>query len=293
MMDNMDIERYRALLEVLESGSISAAADKLAYTASGVSRMMAAIEEELGFTLLTRGKSGVKATIECERILPEIRSLVASADILLESAARVKGIETGKIVIATSYSCYYKWITEMISSFHELHPGIQFRIINGTSTDLVTKLEEKQLDFCIVSRREGDHSWIHLSDDHMVAMLPKEHPLSKENAVPMGIFSKEPYIETYPDQDIDNSRVFRACHIIPNTQFQTLDRSATYAMVEAGLGISLNNSINCQPNNGNVVHLPLIPDQIVEIGIAYSKEPTHAAKAFLDYIEDKLPVRKS
>ena len=39
----MDTEKCRALLCVLETGSLSAAAEQLGYTPSGVSRMMAAI----------------------------------------------------------------------------------------------------------------------------------------------------------------------------------------------------------------------------------------------------------
>lgn len=50
----MDTEKCRALLAVLEAGSLSAAAEKLDYTPSGLSRMMAALEQELGFPLLSR-----------------------------------------------------------------------------------------------------------------------------------------------------------------------------------------------------------------------------------------------
>ena len=42
----MDTEKCRALLAVLEAGSLSAAAEKLDYTPSGLSRMMAALEQE-------------------------------------------------------------------------------------------------------------------------------------------------------------------------------------------------------------------------------------------------------
>ena len=56
----MDTEKCRALLAVLEAGSLSAAAEKLDYTPSGLSRMMAALEQELGFPLLSRSHSGVR-----------------------------------------------------------------------------------------------------------------------------------------------------------------------------------------------------------------------------------------
>ena len=42
----MDTERINALMCTIGEGSLTAAAEKLGYTTSGVSRMMAALEEE-------------------------------------------------------------------------------------------------------------------------------------------------------------------------------------------------------------------------------------------------------
>ena len=41
----MDTEKCKALFEILKYGSFSAAAEKMGYTPSGLSRMMAAMEE--------------------------------------------------------------------------------------------------------------------------------------------------------------------------------------------------------------------------------------------------------
>ena len=69
----MDTEKCRALLAVLEAGSLSAAAEKLDYTPSGLSRMMAALEQELGFPLLSRSHNGVQPTRACRTLLPTLR----------------------------------------------------------------------------------------------------------------------------------------------------------------------------------------------------------------------------
>lgn len=280
----MDLERYQTLLTVIDSGSLSAAADLLGYTPSGISRMMAALEAELGFTLLYRGKSGISPTNECLTLLPSIRELVFSGNRVLQAAAQIRGAECGTIVIGTAYSHYYQWISSMTSHFHSLHPNVQFRILNGTSTELLDMLNQHQLDFCLISKRPGDHNWLTLRKDYMVAMLPASHPLAQASAVPIEAFATEPYIETYPGQDVDNSRVFTKCHIHPNTQFSTMDIYATYAMVEAGLGISMNNQINSHLWKGTVCHLPLKPNQPMEIGLAYAKTVPPAARAFLDYM---------
>ena len=52
----MDTSRYQAFLSAAETGSIKNAAEELGYTPSGVSQLIKALEEELGFTLLYRSK---------------------------------------------------------------------------------------------------------------------------------------------------------------------------------------------------------------------------------------------
>ncbi len=285
----MDLERFETLLTVIDCGSLSAAAGRLGYTPSAISRMMASLENELGFSLLYRGKNGVTPTNECKMFLPSVRNFVYSGHCLSQTAARIHGAECGTIIIGTAYSYYYRWITKMSAAFHDLHPGIQFRIVNGTSSELQQMISLHQADFCLISEREGDHNWILLRNDPMVALIPPGHPLAKERSVPMEAFAVESYIQTYPGQDVDNARIFSRCHITPNTQFSTMDINATYSMVEAGLGIGINNQVNSSLWQDRVVHLPLEPAQTMNIGLAYGKNISPASESFLHFIEGKLP----
>ncbi|WP_417081700.1 LysR family transcriptional regulator, partial [Mobilibacterium timonense] len=53
----MDTRKVRALIAVVESGNMTAAAEELGYTPSGMSRMMDTLEKELGISLLIRSFS--------------------------------------------------------------------------------------------------------------------------------------------------------------------------------------------------------------------------------------------
>ena len=55
----MDTQKYHALLRAIELGSFSAAAEELGYTPSGIRQMAEAVEREMGFPLLLRGRSGI------------------------------------------------------------------------------------------------------------------------------------------------------------------------------------------------------------------------------------------
>ena len=119
----------------------------------------------------------------------------------------------------------------------------------------------------------------------MTAWLPADHPLAALPAFPVSAFAEQPYIETYPHADIDNARVFAHCGVTPDLKFSTTDSLATYSMVEAGLGLSMNNALNGHSWSGNVRILPLDPPQTVEIGAASLPEPAPAAGTFLDFLK--------
>ncbi len=284
----MDLDRCRVLLCAIETGSLTAAAESLRYTPSGVSRMIAALEEETGFPLLVRERSGVRPTENCLRMLPAIRELVFCGESCSQLAAKIRGVDEGTVTIGTAYSAYYLWLAQVTSAFHQRHPGIQVQIISGYSTQLLQKLEDHQADLCIISQREGDHSWTEICQDALMGWVPAHHPLAEGTSLPVSAYAKEPCIETFPGEDIDNARVFQRCGIRPNIRFSTMDSYATYAMVEAGLGISMNNALNGWGRSGAVKIMPLDPPQTVSIGIASSREPTPAAETFLHFLQPHL-----
>lgn len=286
----MNTEHWKVLLTAIEKGSLCAAAEALDYTVSGISRSVAALEKEIGFPLLHRSKQGVSPTAACEELLPSVRELLFAQEKLEQTAARILGYEQGTIGIGTAYRHYYPWITAVTSQFHALHPGVQFHIVHGISTDLVQQLEHHQLDFCIVSAREGRHGWLPLCQDPLLAVVPARHPLAERESVPLEALLPEPYIQTCPGSDGDSTRFFAHRGVEPNTQFTTMDIQATYAMVGAGLGYTTINRINSNFEDPAVKHLSILPPEIIEIGLAYRAQPDPAAEAFLRFIRGQLPL---
>lgn len=168
----MEIERWKELAVVLREKSMTVAAEKMGYTLSAISRSMMTLEKETGFQLLQRKKKGVEPTKECKKILPYVQELLFASDRLEEKTDLIRGGEEGEIRIGMAYRHYYRWLTKVTFEFHALHPGIQFRIYNGTSTEFVRKLEQHELDVCLISEREGDHLWKPICKDPLVVLLP-------------------------------------------------------------------------------------------------------------------------
>ena len=286
----MDTEKCAALLCALEEGTLARAADRLGYTPSGISRMIAALEEDVGFPLLYRGRSGVSATGECEALLPALRQMVYQAESCRQTAASLRGLEQGSITVGANYRFYARQLAQLMARFREKHPGIAFQTIEGTSTTLVTALQEHRADLCIISRREGPHQWLPLRQDQMMVMLSPQHPLAAD-AVPIRRLETESYIEIYPGRETDNSRILAENGVCPGNRFAGVeDDFSAMAMVEAGLGIALVNALIAGTLNGNVVFRPLDPPQYVEVGIATPPPEimSPAARRFLNFVRETM-----
>ena len=281
----MDVEKARALICVIEEKSISAAANKMGYTPSGISRMMVSLENELGFPLLIRKKEGAVITADCRKMLPAIRDYIRSDEECLQMAAKIRGMEVGTVTIGTAYSEYYRWLSECIRDFHEKYPGIRMELSSGYSSDLVDKVLNHKLDMAIVSHRDDVEEWILLCKDPIMVWVPANHRFAGLDGVPIEEFAKENYIDSNSEYVTDNALILEKYGITPNIQIQSKDSYASWQMVEAGLGIGLNNYMNSKDRIGDVNILPLIPEETVEIGITYSRQMALASRIFMEHLK--------
>lgn len=284
----MDSEKCRALIRTIELGSLSAAADELGYTPSGISRMMASLETEMGFKLLIRSRDGVTMTRGCEHMMPLFQRLADDYLLARDTANSIAGVETGEIYVGTPYPSFFRPLSQLISDFCTKYPGVHVSIIEGMSTELAYRVENHQADFCIISRRKGDFKWQTLVDDPFIVLVSSDHPLTKKGYVTKSDLAHEPFILMHPETATDCSLYLEAHGISPDIRFSCSDTLAAYHLVEAGLGITLENSIYTSQFSGQVAALPLKPEYSIELGIATPgrEDVSPAAARFIEMSRD-------
>ena len=91
----MSISKYQMFLKTAACGNFSKAAEAMNFTQSGVSHAVQSLEEELGVTLLSRNRGGVVLTADGRALLPQIEELCAAHHALMQSAASLRGMDTG------------------------------------------------------------------------------------------------------------------------------------------------------------------------------------------------------
>lgn len=286
----MDTDKCRALLTVLERGSLAAAAESLGYTTSGISRMMLSLESELGLTLLVRSKAGVRATAECKQMLPMLAQLARLGETCQQQASLIRGVEVGHVRVGCAYRSFYGPIAQVIKDYHVEHPGVEVQMTVRNSTPLVRDLERGEIGLAVISRREGDFDWTPLLDDPMVALVPADHPLANARSYPIGRFAQDPFIVLYPDEESDNSRTLAASGVHPNSHNTVRELRGARELVALGLGVTLINNIYNDWDDDRVRTLPLDPGVSISIGVATPRVElaSPAARSFADYALPRL-----
>ncbi|MBP3867093.1 MAG: LysR family transcriptional regulator [Eggerthellaceae bacterium] len=286
----MDTAKCEALIKALEVGNLSGAAHELGYTPSGMSRLIASLEQELGFPLLVRSKMGVKPTTDCTRLMPIFSEMAALGRTLDETAAHIRGVDVGTVRVGTAYSQFYASLAQILTDFERQHPHVQVDISLANSTPLVRRLEAHEIDLCIISRREGTYEWTPLFDNELVALVSSDHPLADAKSFPIERFAEEQFVEVYPGQESDNSRTLAEHGIEPHVRFSVFDTQAAHELVAAGLGVTLMNRLYAREQPGRLIAKSLEPRTFVEIGVAMSatSQLSPAVKAFADFAIPRL-----
>jgi len=271
----MDTRKYEALLTAADLGSMSAAADKLGYTQSGITRMISSLEDDIGFPLLHRSRHGVSLTDNGAMMAATMRDILRLQKNMEETAADISGVVKGTLTIGSYYSVASMWLPEILSAYEALYPGIDIRLLEGGNLDMKKWLNEKSVDcaFCAQPSQDTMCDWMALIDDPLVAWLPPGHPKAGAKRFNIKDLENHPFIRTLPDHDTEQDRLIHDEHLHLDVRYTTRDSFSTYNMVAEGLGISFNQSLIARKWHPDVAIVPLSPKRYVTMGLAVPALP--------------------
>lgn len=162
----MEMRHVKYYVAACEEGSLSAAANRLNCTASGVSQQISALETRLGTVLLERSRRGVTPTAAGKRFYDRclvILMAVSDAKIELEDFdAAISGSVSAGFAPGLAKSI----LPTALARFTREFPRVDISIASGTADALVADTASGALDFYV-----GQYS--------MVKMGLSEHPIGK------------------------------------------------------------------------------------------------------------------
>ena len=291
------LERYFALLKILEIGSFTKAADAMGYSQSAVSQMVQSLESELSLKLLYRSRNGIKLTPEGEALLPYIQRTVNHYNAMLEKTRELKGLNGGLIRIGTLSSVSSQWLPGLIKDFQTLYPKVHFLLHQGDYTTIPAWVRAGESDFGFVNPDaesvRGLHTIFVTSGGHKAVLHP-DHPLAAQPWVTLEQLAKETFLLLEEGCLSEPLEAFRTLGLEPRVELRMHDNFSICSMVEANVGVSILPELALRKMNFRIVQLPTVPPVIRRVSLVM-KDPDIlpiASRYFIEFFlkrADTLP----
>jgi DNA-binding transcriptional LysR family regulator len=139
-------DELQVFVSVIESGSISAAAEQIGQTPSAISRTLSRLEAKLDTTLINRTTRRMDLTEEGKFFLERARHILAQMEELEERMSLRQQTPSGRLRINAASPFMLHSIVPYVAEFRALYPDIQLEL---NSNDLIIDLLEQSTDVAI------------------------------------------------------------------------------------------------------------------------------------------------
>jgi len=256
---SLGISQLRALVAVVDEGSFSLAASKLGISQSAVSHALASLERATGQPVLTRNGAPPRPTMLGKLILEHARSAVAAVRAVEEISTRRDGQPQGKVVFAAPPTVSHALVPALLEQWGLEFPGVAVSLFEGEDDEVARWLDTAIVDLAVLvdppSRPEGS---VVLHSDVFHAVLSADHPLAEQDEVDVADLTDDEFLLSTGGCE----RRIREIHGRAGVPFAPTHRvrqlGTLFAMVRAGIGVSIVPGLAASMMGPDVVMIPLL-----------------------------------
>ncbi|MCW5579739.1 MAG: LysR family transcriptional regulator [Luteimonas sp.] len=268
----MDTQFLNTFINVVDRGSMAAAARYLNITPAAVAQQIRTLERELGVGLIARAGRTVSVTEEGARILQRVRDVLRDvAD--LRSVANDRTV-SGELRLGACPTALAGMLPNTLARLVRKFPQINVFIKPGYSAELYADVANGELDAAIVLQAPfalpKTCDWEVLREEPLVVLAPE----AMAGRDPHELLRNEPLIRYDRHQwgGRQADEYLRRVGIVPHERFELNALNAIAVMVDRGLGVSLVPDWSPPwPAGVRLVRLPLPqPSEPRRIGIVWS-----------------------
>lgn len=181
MQEPFEIRQLRYFLEVADAGSFSRAAKRLGVSQPAISQQMRELEHGLRAVLLQRRGKRTLLTPAGLLFQEHARTILRQVDQSLQEISADPGQLHGTLRLGVIPYLDLALMPRLLGRFTEKYPGIDMRILETSSSDIETLLEEGRMDAGLgwVTRHSPALRYEHLGNDRFTAVVAPTHPWAK------------------------------------------------------------------------------------------------------------------
>lgn len=243
----MNIKQLRLFNEIMITGKISTAAQRLSFSQPAASKMLFNLEDSLDFKLFSRVNGGLEPTPEAQLLHQETLAALQHFQRLENSFARAQKGQLGKLSIATIFGPAYSFLPEILGQYANDHPHLRFNLQILTSAAICEEVASGQSELGL-----SDKSRISKRFDTKSYLIPcfcaihKDHPASANEILSPDILDGQSWITFDSETDIyrDLSDSYDQHQANFNPRIEVSSSYNALSFVEQNAGVSIIDAVN-------------------------------------------------
>lgn len=191
-----DLIDLRLFLAILETGSITAGAQRANLALASASARVRGLEAQVGVPLLVRARSGARPTPAGEALGHHARLLLQQAERMRGELSRFgKGLK-GHLRLWSNTAALSGRLPADLARFLARHPDIDADLEERPSNAIVRALREGLIHVGVLSQAVGlsGLEWRPYGEDRLMALLPADHPLTMRERLTFPELAGEPFV---------------------------------------------------------------------------------------------------
>jgi DNA-binding transcriptional LysR family regulator len=283
-IDEMTLVQLQVLIAIADSGGFTAAAARLGMSQSAVSHSLTTLEQELGVTLVERGRRGVRLSEVGERVLAHARAMGSLEEHIRQEAAASLGVAAGKLRIGSFPSISARLLPGILRRYTSRYPGVEVVLFEGTDDEVRDWIGQRVVDIGVVTEASSGIAATPLFDDELVAVCAADDPLVRVAPMTAATLAREPFILSQAGCEPLIRAIFARDGATLTPAYAVRDVPTILAMVREGLGVTIVPRLNLPvPPQGLAVQ-SLTPPMFrsLAFGTVADRPAPPMVRAFLD-----------
>ena len=296
----MEIRQIQYFLSIVETGSFSAAADEHYISQSSLSKVIIALEKELGVPIFDRSKRKVFLTEAGEAFLGHARKLNAAYKTMVVELdgykSNVDSFSIAAIPVMTQYG-----LTTSIAEFRDAHPHIHFNLEEIDGQNILPALDERRFDLAFTRHNYLNHdqySSLEIFQDKMLVVASIKNRHANRSSISLKELSNDNFI-VFDKVTGLHRLIMDECGkagFEPTIFYSSHRKVSVFGLVGTNIGLALIPvKIYEYHKHPDVVSIPL--DEHIECNIVLAwlknRKLPKAASIFIDFMEKMVADNKA
>ncbi len=283
----MNLRQIEAFKAFMETGTVTAAAQRLRVSQPAASKLLQFFERGSGLTLFVRDRGRLSPTQEARLLYDEVERVFQGTDRVRQAAAEIRALERGSLAVGVMPALSVGFVQEVLARLGTQRPGAAIQVHARDTPRLVEQLVTHQIEI-LLSVHPMEHPDLRtesLCRVPLACILPPRHRLAGRHEIRPRDLAGEPFATFRHDSSVRRriDQAFEDAKVTPRIVLEAPMAPTICAFVARGLGVAIVNPLYVGAFAPALVVRPFRPriDSEISLALPRSRRLSALGEAFV------------